>query len=227
MATERHWSAPAFGRTPLFQFKLEPNISLLTVTRTGAWSLDTVVSYEAALRMEMAKLHLAGRPTSFIIDIRSSGAQPSNVAEALRLMVARLGTLHANRTAVVTTSGVAKLQAKRVADPDAQIFTSMTLARDWIMSEIDPASVTGTVYDVPSAVEAEGPSIHIHGPSDVDIVLTPAAALETAKRIGDAAVEILIETAALAKPAQRVQPLSTPAGRQHPRFRSGDGLQEI
>lgn len=196
----------------MFKFKLEPNISLLTVTRRGTWSLGTVESYEAALRMEMAKLNLASRPTSFIIDIRSSGAQAADVAEALRSMVARLGSLHANRTAVVTTSGVAKLQAKRVADPKAQIFTSMKLARDWIMSEIDPASVTGTVYDVPSAVEAEGPSIRIQGPSDVDIVLTPTAALETARRIGDTAVEVLLETAALAKPAQRIQPLSTAAG---------------
>jgi len=39
----------------------------------------------------------------------------------------------------------------------------------------------------------------------VDFVLTPAAALETARRISDAAVEVLLETAS-AK-AQRVIPM--------------------
>lgn len=199
------------GASLLFQFKLEPQISLLTVIRNGTWSLATVASYEEALRMELAKLHLAGRPTSFIIDIRSSSAQTADVADALRSMVAGLGILHADRTAIVTTSGIAKLQARRAADCKTEIFTSMTLARDWVMSAIDPESVTGTVYDEPSAVEAEGPSVHISGPSDVDIILTPAAALETAKRIGDAAVEILIGTAALTRTSgKRLAPL--PAG---------------
>jgi len=88
----------------MFQFKLEPDISLLTVTRTGLWSLETVISYEKALRIELAKLRVVGRPRLVIIDTRSRGAQPSHVADALRSMVARLGPLHADRTAVVTAT---------------------------------------------------------------------------------------------------------------------------
>ena len=53
------------------------------------------------------------------------------------------------------------------------------------------------VHDVPSDAVAAGHCVHIHGPSELDISLTPQAALETAKRIGDAAVEVILEHASL------------------------------
>jgi len=179
----------------VFRFKLEDDLSLLTVTRTGLWSLETVKAYELALRRQLLDLHAFGRPTLFIIDIRGSGAQPRSVADALRLMVKGLGPLHADRTAVVTSSGIAKLQARRVADLNAQVFTSMALARDWVLGFVDPNRKIGIVHDVPSNAEAEGMVVHIQGPSDVDLMLTPAAALETAKRVGNAAVEALLAAA--------------------------------
>ncbi|MGY2737074.1 hypothetical protein [Sphingomonas sp. UYP23] len=123
----------------MFEFRLETNISLLTATRTGVWSLSTVISYEADLRRELVKLHLCGSPTLFIIDVRSSGPQPPKVAEALRSMVLGLGHLHADRTAVVTATGLAKLEAKQEADKSAKVFTSMVLARDWITGKAGPA----------------------------------------------------------------------------------------
>ena len=49
------------------------------------------------------------------------------------------------------------------------------------------------VHDEPSDAKAEGRTVHIHGPSDVEVTLTPKAAFETAKRIGDAAVEALLD----------------------------------
>jgi hypothetical protein len=179
----------------MFEFKLEPDLRLLVVTRFGFWSLETVKSYEIALRSELAKLHLCGGPTSFIIDIRAGGPQPEVVANALRAMVKGLGPLHAHRTAVVTSSGMAKLQARRVADPSAQVFSSMVLARDWVLSETDTPAASPAVHDEPSSAEATGLAVHVHGPSDVDVTLTPAAALETAKRIGAAAIEVMSETA--------------------------------
>jgi hypothetical protein len=53
------------------------------------------------------------------------------------------------------------------------------------------------VHNEPSEADAAGACVHVHGPSDVDISLTPQAALETAKRIGDAAVEVILEHASL------------------------------
>lgn len=52
-----------------------------------------------------------------------------------------------------------------------------------------------TIHNVPSEVDAEGAVVHVHGPSDTDISMTPAAALETAKRLGDAAVEAILDAA--------------------------------
>lgn len=176
----------------MYQFNLEPDLPLLTVTRRGFWSLDTVKAYEADLRNELAKLHGSGRPTSFIIDIRSTGAQAKNVAAALQAMVNRLGSLNADRTAVVTSSGIAKLQAKRVANDNAEVFTSMVLARDWVLGIAKPPAVPEIVHDAPSDADAEVGSVHVHGPSDVDVTFTPAAAIETAKRISNAAIEVLV-----------------------------------
>lgn len=175
----------------MFEFDLEESLSLLTVTRTGQWTLDTVAAYETALRQKLRSLQKSRQPTSFIIDIRSTGAQPKEVAEELRAMVRRLGSLQATRTAVVTASGIAKLQAMRVADPNAKVFTSMVLARDWVLNREIEAANLNFVHDEPSAAEAEGRTVHVHGPSDLDINLTPGAAIETAKRIASAATKAL------------------------------------
>jgi hypothetical protein len=182
----------------MYKFNFEPDLSLLTVVRTGVWSLETVTSYEAALRIELAKLQLCKRPTSFIIDIRSGGPQPQTVANALSSMVASLGPLHADRTAVVTSAGIAKLQAKRVADGNAQVFTAMALARDWVLGNAAAAPPPEIVYDEASDAVPEGPVVHVLGPADLDVTFTPAAALETAKRMSNAATEVIVETATVA-----------------------------
>jgi len=179
----------------MFEFRLEPEISLLTVIRSGSWSVQTVADYEAVLRRQLIELNRSGPSTSFIIDIRSTSAHSRQVADALRAMIGRLGPLNAQRTAVVASSGIAKLQARRVANAGAEVFTSMTTARNWVMHRSPAETSNEMVFDEPSDAEAEKHNVHIHGPSDIDISLTPRAALETAKRIGDAAIEVLLENA--------------------------------
>lgn len=122
----------------------------------------------------------------------AGGAQAKDVADALREMIGRLGPLFATRTAVVMSSGIAKLQARRIADVDAEVFTSMVLARDRVLRAAATAPASPPVDDEPSDARAEGLTVHVHGPSDVDVTMTPAAALETARRIGDAAAEVLL-----------------------------------
>lgn len=179
----------------MFSFKLEPEIPLLTIRRSGGWSVDTVIAYEAALRRQLILLQISGRPTLCIVDIRSTAAQHREVAEALRAMVSRIGPLRPDRTAVVSSSGIAKLQARCADHPNKQIFTSMVLARDWLGAGTRARRPLDTVHDKPSSAAPEGAAVHVAGPSDVDIMLTPAAALETAKRIGDAAIDVLLHKA--------------------------------
>ncbi len=186
---------PSTGVRAIFQFKLEPALSLLTVVRTGFWAIDDVLSYEIALRRELTQLNLSDRPTSAIIDTRQSGPQAKDVAEALRAMVRGLGHLNADRTAIIVSSGVAKLQAMRVTDNDAKVFTSMVLARDWVTGGMPAKPQTRLAINAPISAKVEGNVVHISGAADVDITLTPAAALETAKRIGGAALEVLVKTA--------------------------------
>jgi hypothetical protein len=179
----------------MYVFKFEPEIALLTVTKTGLWSTGTVASYEVLVREQLECLKNCAPSTLCVVDIRSQGAQPRVVADALRAMVARLGPLNATRTAVVSSSGIAKLQAIRVADMNAQVFTSMVVARDWLMGKLQSGGPSGLVYDEASEAEAEGRSVHLHGPSGVDVNLTPAAAFETAERIGTAAVDAVMASA--------------------------------
>jgi hypothetical protein len=49
------------------------------------------------------------------------------------------------------------------------------------------------VHDEPSKVEVQADGVHLDGPDSVDIVMTPKAALETAKRLGNAAVQMLVD----------------------------------
>lgn len=179
----------------MFKLKLNPQISLLTVTRTGLWSIDTVVAYETALRNALFTLQSVGRPTSCIIDVRSTPAPHRDVAEALRCMVARLGPLQARHTAIVVLSGVEKLRAKQAPDPNARVFDTMLAARRWIRAKTDHARASVAVHDEPSNADAAGRAVHVHGPCTIDVMLTPTAALETAKRISNAAVEVLLAVA--------------------------------
>ncbi|MES3096578.1 hypothetical protein [Sphingomonas aerolata] len=188
----------------MFRFDLEPAIPLLTVTQKGVWTAATVATFEPAFRQELKRLLVSGRPTSLIVEIKATVPRNLLVTEALCAMVARLGHLNADRTAVVSALGFADLQAGRISDPNTRIFTSIVQARGWVTNK--PADSLGmTSGNEPSDASPEGSVVHVRGPADVDFVLTPAAALETAKRISDAAVEVLLETAS-AK-AQRVIPM--------------------
>jgi hypothetical protein len=188
----------------MFRFELEPAIPLLTVTQQGSWTAATVATFEPAFRQELKLLLVSGRPTSLIIDIRATVPRDLNVTEALRSMVSRLGHLKADRTAVVSSLGFADLQAGRISDASTRIFTSIVQARNWVTNK--PAeNLRLTSVNEPSDASPEGSVVHVRGPADVDFVLTPAAALETAKRISDAAVEVLLETAS--EKAKRVIPM--------------------
>jgi hypothetical protein len=188
----------------MFRFDLEPALPLLTVTQKGVWTAATVATFEPAFRQELKLLLVSGRPTSLIIEIRATAPRDLLVTEALRAMVARLGHLKADRTAVVSSLGFADLQAGRISDPTTRIFTSIVQARDWVTNK-PSESLSMTSSNEPSDASPEGPVVHVRGPADVDFVLTPAAALETARRISDAAVEVLLETASAT--AQRVIPM--------------------
>ncbi|HLL30624.1 MAG TPA: hypothetical protein VK403_06480 [Allosphingosinicella sp.] len=47
----------------------------------------------------------------------------------------------------------------------------------------------GKVYDTPSEVKAENGNVAVDGPDGVEVLLTPAAALETSDRLLDGATE--------------------------------------
>ena len=49
------------------------------------------------------------------------------------------------------------------------------------------------IFNVPSVALATPDGVHIDGPDGVDVTMTPRAALETAKRIGDAAVDAITQ----------------------------------
>lgn len=165
------------------------------MTRTGQWSVETVAAHEIAFRQELMQLRLSGKTRGLIVDIGGTWPQERNVARAMRRMEARLGNLRPERIAVVSSFGASRLHARHLRELDTQVFVSMEFAREWIMRQADDSAYPGEIYDQASQAEAEGSSVHVHGPSDMHLVLTPAAALETAKRIGDAAVEVIIKNA--------------------------------
>lgn len=176
----------------MFSFTTEPEIPMLTVTRTGEWSLETVAAHEIVFRQELFHLRLSGKPRGLIVDIGATWPQERNVAWALRRMEARLGDLRPERIAVVSSFGASRLHARHLKEPDTQIFASMKYAREWILRMAEPNGLSTEVHDKPSNADPEGMAVHVYGPSDLAVMMTPGAALETAKRIGNAAVEVII-----------------------------------
>jgi hypothetical protein len=57
---------------------------------------------------------------------------------------------------------------------------------------IQPLTTRDTVHNEAGKAEAFDNAVHIVGPGAVDVLITPKAALETARRIGEAAVEAII-----------------------------------
>jgi hypothetical protein len=176
----------------MFNFISEPEIPMLTVRRNGEWSVATVAAYEIVLRQELVLLHQSGKPRGMIVDIGGTWPQQRSVAWALRRIEARLGDLRPERIAVVSSFGASRLHARHLKQPDTQVFTSMKFAREWIIRRSEATGLPTVVFDQPIQADPEGPTVHIYGPTDNGVMLTPGAALETAKRIGDAAVEVII-----------------------------------
>ncbi|WP_033921546.1 hypothetical protein [Sphingomonas sp. 37zxx] len=179
----------------MLEFRLEPELRLLTVTRNGVWSVDEALSYEEALRLELAALRLFEGPTACIIDVRLDEHQPLN-CEGLRLMIGRLGKLAADRFATVTSADLTNAQIEQLTRARTRVFTSMVLARDWAARKSPTRPGLAAATHEPSHAWGDGLLVQVRGPGDIDFQLTPAAALETAKRISDAAIDVLLRVAA-------------------------------
>jgi hypothetical protein len=54
--------------------------------------------------------------------------------------------------------------------------------------------IDAPVHNIAIHAEAVARSVHIHGASNIDITMTPAAAFDTAHRIGEAAIDALMHT---------------------------------
>ena len=71
----------------------------------------------------------------------------------------------------------------------------MAEARSWILGDLEQDLTSGPVHDEASDAAAQHGIVHVQGPDHVDILLTPRAALETSRRIGDAAIEAILSDA--------------------------------
>lgn len=67
-------------------------------------------------------------------------------------------------------------------------------SRDWELG-ISSDRVSGAVHDKPSDAGGDNVSAHVRDPLNVADSVTPIAALETAKRIAHAAIEVLLDSA--------------------------------
>jgi hypothetical protein len=56
--------------------------------------------------------------------------------------------------------------------------------------------------DEPSEVSNEEGAVHIEGPDGIDVAMTPAAALETARRLDTVAIDAILEGIAPKSPPE-------------------------
>jgi hypothetical protein len=119
-------------------YRIEVDISrrLLKITLRGAWDMQAVDRYGDALAAAEAKLAMAdsgSKEALILIDVRELQIQQQDVAEHYRKLAVHTA-LPPGKLAMVLTSGLLKLQMKRMGTGRQRFFESEDAAIEWLMS---------------------------------------------------------------------------------------------
>jgi hypothetical protein len=124
--------------SPHYSARLDPGQKLVEIVLRGHWTVDIARSYERDFRSALDELAQRGCPLgeqATLIDITGFGVQPQDVAAQLELFAADQ-SIAPRRTAMVVSTMLLKLQARRVA-PDYRIFDNRDEALAWLTEPVE------------------------------------------------------------------------------------------
>jgi len=130
-----------------FEFNLDRDQRLLTVTIHGFWDVPIYRAYDARLRVELAGLKRLPAPRACLVDARDFAIQSMEVANLMREGVTERLALYPERTVRLVARAISHAQAARMINhPGHRVFDDLEPAMDWLFSDApaDRAPTGGT-----------------------------------------------------------------------------------
>lgn len=118
---------------PAFTIRIAPERKLLEIEYRGYWDAATLQRYDAELRRKLSALRSCGCAHGehvTILDMRSFPVQSQEMLAGLGAMTIN-PVFRSRRVAVVLSSALGKMQAKRTA-PDYGMFDDREEAAAWL-----------------------------------------------------------------------------------------------
>jgi len=127
-----------------FEFSLDRDRRLLTVTIRGFWDVQIYRAYDARLRIELAGLKRLPAPRGCLVDARDFAIQSMEIATLMRKGVTERLALYPERTVRLVARAISHAQAARMIDHVGhRVFDDIEPAMDWLLgqnAQPDPAS---------------------------------------------------------------------------------------
>jgi hypothetical protein len=121
-----------------FSIRIDAGEKLFVIELSGFWDIETVERFGSAIAVALRAMKTAGcRPGEHValVDNTRLNVQSQDVVQRFEdLIASRLNT--ARRVAVIVSSTLLKMQAKRVG-PNHQFFEDRDAATRWLMESID------------------------------------------------------------------------------------------
>ena len=122
----------------MYTVAFDSDAGIIRMSTTGFWGTQTVAALGAELHPLLVKVKGSGRPVLVLCDARDFPVQTAEVGQAFARMDAELAPLR-TRMAMVVSSTLNKMQARRAAGDTVSFFTSCDDAERWLLSGDQPA----------------------------------------------------------------------------------------
>ena len=122
----------------MYNVAYDSDAGIVRMSTTGFWDTQTVTALGAELYPLLVKVKASGRPVLVLSDARDYPVQSAEVGQAFARMDADLAPLR-TRLAMVVSSTLNKMQARRAAGDAVGFFTSYEDAEEWLLSGDEPA----------------------------------------------------------------------------------------
>lgn len=120
----------------MFTVTIEPAHQLMRIEVRGFWTPDTMRAYVGELGTKAGALGLSGGCRRILVDMSDYPIQAQAIAEAHVRIIGHGKTEMGAITAVVMTSALSKLQAKRMAKlAGHELFDDEPAAREWLLGQ--------------------------------------------------------------------------------------------
>jgi hypothetical protein len=120
----------------MYSVEYDSSSGIVRMSVEGFWTRQTVEGLSVELLAVLSKVKASGCPVLVLSDARDFAVQSAEVGEAFAVMDAQAARLR-DRLAMVVSSTLGKMQARRAAGSDIGFFDSTEDAEHWLRTGED------------------------------------------------------------------------------------------